>query len=261
MQGALPGERAGGQVLVVEDVTELRGMEARLAHNERLASIGRLAACLAHEIGNPVTAIACLAQNLESGDERDVPETAQQILGQTRRISRIVESLVTFSHSGGPEQDLVLAPVTLADTVGEALGLLALDPDHKQQQFRNDCDRAHQVRGDAQRLVQVFVNLLGNAADASADEDPVIIASEALGPSIRVTVTDRGHGIGPEVREALFEPFVTSKSPGRGTGLGLAMVYSIIEEHYGSIRVDSPIDRGRGTRFVIDLPAFAGQGE
>lgn len=261
VQGALPGERAGGQVLVVEDVTELRTMEARLAHNERLASIGRLAAGVAHEIGNPVTAIACLAQNLEDDDDTDPREAGAQILAQTRRISRIVESLVTFSHSGGSDQDLVLEPVTVTEVVNEALELLALDPDHKQQSFRNDCDPTHRVRGDAQRLVQVFVNLLGNAADASADADPVVIRSSAEGQSVRITVEDQGHGIAPEVRDALFEPFVTSKSPGRGTGLGLAMVYSIIEEHYGSIRADSPVDGSRGTCFVIELPAFTSQGE
>jgi PAS domain S-box-containing protein len=261
VQGALPGERAGGQVLVVEDVTELRSMEDRLAHNERLASIGRLAAGVAHEIGNPVTAIACLAQNLEDDDDTEPRETGAQILAQTQRISRIVESLVTFSHSGGADQELVLEPVRVSDIVQEALELLSLDPDHKQQAFRNECDSGHRVRGDTQRLVQAFVNLLGNAADASANDEAVIVSSRAGTESVHITVEDRGSGLAADVRETLFEPFVTSKAPGSGTGLGLAMVYSIIEEHDGSIRADSPIDGSRGTRFVIELPAFTGQGE
>jgi Na+/proline symporter/signal transduction histidine kinase len=254
VHGALPGERAGGQVLVVEDITDLRVMESRLAHNERLASIGRLAAGVAHEIGNPVTAIACLAQNLDKESDEEVEQTAEQIHEQTRRISRIVESLVTFSHSGG-KGEMIQGPVAVFDTVAEAIELLRLDPDHRQQHFDNQCRREHQVRGDAQRLLQVFVNLLGNAADASEDHQAIIIRSRGSDAGIVIEIEDHGHGIDEHIRDSLFEPFVTSKSPGRGTGLGLALVYSIIEDHYGHIRVESPIDQQRGTRFVIELPA------
>lgn len=257
VQGALPGERAGGQVLVLEDITDLRTMEARLAHNERLASIGRLAAGVAHEIGNPVTAIACLAQNLEDARGSESEESAEQILEQTRRISRIVESLVTFSHSGG-QGELVMGPVDIHDTVREAIELVALDPDRKQQQFVNECEPGHPVRGDSQRLLQVFVNLLSNATDASVDADPIRVRCHRSGETIVVEVEDQGHGIPDELRESLFEPFVTSKSPGRGTGLGLALVYSIIEDHYGSIRAETPPD-GQGTRFVIELPRYVAE--
>ncbi|GAA5129684.1 sensor histidine kinase [Alloalcanivorax gelatiniphagus] len=250
-------EQAGGQVLVLEDITELRQMESHLAHNERLASIGRLAAGVAHEIGNPVTAIACLAQNLDGHcDEDEQRLSARQIVEQTRRITRIVESLVTFSHSGGV-RDTIQGPVNLAATVAEAIALLLLDPDHRRQQFDNLCPGDQEVVGDPQRLLQVFVNLLGNAADASPDDQPIVVRSERQHQHLRITVEDRGHGVPEELRDALFEPFVTSKPPGRGTGLGLALVYSIIEDHRGTVRVESPIDNGRGTRFVIELPAFA----
>jgi len=255
--GTGTSEQAGGQVVVIEDITELRHMEAHLAHNERLASIGRLAAGVAHEIGNPVTAIACLAQNLDSEtDAEEQLESSQQILEQTRRITRIVESLVTFSHSGGIKQSQHV-PVNIRDTVDEAVSLLLLDPDHRQQPFANQCEPEHWVQGDPQRLLQVFINLLGNAADASADKQPVIIRCEAADEVLDVIVEDQGHGIPDELRDALFEPFVTSKPPGRGTGLGLALVYSIIEEHLGAIRVESPITEQGGTRFIIRLPMHA----
>ena len=255
--GTGTSEQAGGQVVVIEDITELRHMEAHLAHNERLASIGRLAAGVAHEIGNPVTAIACLAQNLDSEtDAEEQLESSQQILEQTRRITRIVESLVTFSHSGGIKQSQHV-PVNIRDTVDEAVSLLLLDPDHRQQPFANQCEPEHWVQGDPQRLLQVFINLLGNAADASADKQPVIIRCEAADEVLDVIVEDQGHGIPDELRDALFEPFVTSKPPGRGTGLGLALVYSIIEEHLGAIRVESPITDQGGTRFIIRLPMHA----
>ncbi|MBL7252349.1 sensor histidine kinase [Alloalcanivorax sp. C16-2] len=254
-----PTEQAGGQVLVLEDITDLRQMESHLAHNERLASIGRLAAGVAHEIGNPVTAIACLAQNLDGHcDEQEQRQSAGQIVEQTRRITRIVESLVTFSHSGGV-RDTIQGPVDLADTVQEAIALLRLDPDHRGQRFDNLCPRGQEVKGDPQRLLQVFVNLLGNAADACRDEQPIVVGCERHGERLRIRVEDQGHGVPAELRDALFEPFVTSKPPGRGTGLGLALVYSIIEDHRGTVRVESPIIDGHGTRFVIELPVFAGQ--
>ncbi len=255
--GTGTSEQAGGQVVVIEDITELRHMEAHLAHNERLASIGRLAAGVAHEIGNPVTAIACLAQNLDSEtDAEEQLESSQQILEQTRRITRIVESLVTFSHSGGIKHSQHV-PVNIRDTVDEAISLLLLDPDHRQQPFGNQCEPQHWVQGDPQRLLQVFINLLGNAADASVDKQPVIVRCESIDEMLDVIVEDQGHGIPDELRDALFEPFVTSKPPGRGTGLGLALVYSIIEEHLGAIRVESPITDQGGTRFIIRLPMHA----
>lgn len=252
---SLHGERDAGQVIVVEDVTEIRALELRAAHNERLASIGRLAAGVAHEIGNPVTAIACLTQNLALGASDDeLDQGTSQILEQTRRITRIVESLVTFSHSGQLPQHHHL-PVDIHDTAAEAVALLALDPDRRRQRFENHCASGLMVSGDAQRLLQVFVNLFANAADASPDDQPVSIHAERNGDQIQVSIEDLGHGIPAALLDTLFEPFVTSKPPGRGTGLGLALVYSIIEDHRGSIRVESPTREGHGTRFIISLPA------
>ncbi|MED5389166.1 MAG: ATP-binding protein [Pseudomonadota bacterium] len=254
VMGAGTAEQAGGQVLVIEDITELRHMEAHLAHNERLASIGRLAAGVAHEIGNPVTAIACLTQNLdEDSDLEEQQEACEQILEQTRRITRIVESLVTFSHSGGTRLSEQV-PVNLGDTVEEAISLLLLDPDHRQQPFINHCPADSWVKGDPQRLLQVFINLLGNAADASESRQPVTVRCAVRDAFLDIQVEDQGHGIPDTLRDALFEPFVTSKPPGRGTGLGLALVYSIIEEHQGTIRVESPLSDSGGTRFVVSLP-------
>ena len=257
IQSPGPSEQAGGLVLVLEDITELRQMESHLAHNERLASIGRLAAGVAHEIGNPVTAIACLAQNLDGECDREEQTlSASQIMEQTRRITRIVESLVTFSHSGGL-RDTIQGPVNVAATAAEAIALLLLDPDHRVQRFENQCAPDLEVIGDPQRLLQVFVNLLGNAADASDPGDAIRVLSEDHGDKVRIQVEDHGHGIPEELRAALFEPFVTSKPPGRGTGLGLALVYSIIEDHHGTVWVESPIDGDRGTRFIIELPRFS----
>lgn len=243
-----------GWVIVLEDLTEMRLLQQKLAHSERLASVGRLAAGVAHEIGNPVTGIACLAQNLryESQDD-DTRWTADQIVEQTKRISRIVHSLVSFSHSG--HHRLELETVNLQECAQEAIDLLRLNKDRREYEFVNQCDPSHEVKGDPQKLIQVFINLLGNARDASNPEFPITVRTRAEEHTIVTDVEDYGSGIPAELQERIFEPFVTTKEPGKGTGLGMALVYSIIEEHFGQIKITSPIHRNNtGTRVTITLP-------
>lgn len=246
----------GGQVVVVEDTTEMRMLEHHLAHSERLASVGRLAAGVAHEIGNPITGIACLAQNLRyDSDDAIVHETADQILEQTKRITRIVQSLVSFSHSGSTQ--VARDPAPIHECVQEAMDLLALNKDNRQVEFINRTDTGHCAKGDQQRLTQVFINLLSNARDASETGQPVTVTSHQKEHTIVVEVEDQGSGIPPEVLARIYEPFVTTKEPGKGTGLGMSLVYSIIEEHYGHIAIQSPLDSARGgTRVTITLPRY-----
>lgn len=247
---------SSGLVLLVEDLTENQLLENKLAHSERLASIGRLAAGVAHEIGNPITGIACLAQNLreEHEDDAELGEISSQIIDQTKRVTRIVRSLMSFAHAGSHKQ--ASEPVCLADMAREAIGLLSLNRAGVEVQFLNLCDPAHCVVGDPQRLVQVLVNLLSNARDASPSGGAIRVRSEAEEHSIDLIVEDEGSGIPKAIAGRLFEPFFTTKDPGKGTGLGLALVYSIVEEHYGRITIDSPADpeRQRGTRIRVTLP-------
>ena len=129
---------AGGVVILVEDLTDLQNLESELAHSERLASIGRLAAGVAHEIGNPVTGIACLAQNLESETEDgEVRATSRQIIDQTTRISEIVQTLVGFSHGGSfaSERPQMLA---LTECIQEAADLVHLSYGARQEDIRID---------------------------------------------------------------------------------------------------------------------------
>ena len=253
-----PGNARGGLVLLIEDQTETQMLEEELIHSERLASIGRLAAGVAHEIGNPITGIACLAQNLrEESMQAETLEAAEQILEQTRRVSRIVQSMVNFAHVGSRHNN-ANDEVDLAACTNEAIHLLSLNRRGPEVNYVNLCDTTHRVAGDSQRLVQVLINLLGNARDASRSGDSVTIRTAADEHQILLTVEDQGSGIESELKDRLFEPFFTTKEPGAGTGLGLALVYSIIEEHYGQITVDSPIDDAtqRGTRFTITLPRY-----
>ena len=257
-----PGNVGSGLVLLIEDQTETQMLEDELIHSERLASIGRLAAGVAHEIGNPITGIACLAQNLrEESDQPEAREMAEQVLEQTRRVSRIVQSMVNFAHVGSRYNN-ANERVDLQACTGEAVHLLSLNRKGPEVRYVNLSDPEHLVAGDSQRLVQVLINLLGNARDASHDGDTITISSRQDEHRVLLLVEDQGSGIDREIMDRLFEPFFTTKEPGTGTGLGLALVYSIIEEHYGQITVDSPIDPAtmRGTRFTITLPRYSALG-
>lgn len=244
----------GGTVVLVEDLTELHTLESEIAHSDRLASIGRLAAGVAHEIGNPLTGIASLAQNLSyEAQDPELDAALRQILEQTARINTIVQSLITFSHAGTPTPSEP-APVELRRCVDEAMGLVQLGERGREIHCLNEVPAGLAVLGDYPRLLQVFVNLLSNAMDASQAGDRVVVSAERHEGLAHIEVEDQGSGIDPALRDRIFEPFFTTKPPGQGTGLGLAMVYSIIQEHAGSIYVEDP--PGGGTRFVIRLPAL-----
>ena len=249
-------QQSDGQVIILEDVTELQLLEQELLHSERLASVGRLAAGVAHEIGNPVTGIACLAQNMRyDTNEPEVLECIEQILSQTNRVSRIVQTLVSFSHAGQHSADNYQR-ISLRDCAQEAIDLLSLQHEKNQVNFVNDLSDEVVIYGDSQRLIQVFVNLLSNSRDASPLFGDVIIDGKMDGNLAVITVTDFGSGIPQELQDRIFEPFFTTKEPGEGTGLGLAMVYSIIEDHKGGLDIESPAhqDTANGTRFIITLP-------
>ncbi len=247
---------ADGQVIMVDEVTEIKELENELLHSERLASVGRLAAGVAHEIGNPVTGIACLAQNiLYETKNPELLEAAQQIVFQTERIDRIVQSLVSFSHSGRQQRG-EMETVQVHACADEAIHLLSLQKDKTSVRFVNQLSQQTTMQGDSQLMIQVFINLLSNARDASPEDSPVTIAATSNEESLFVTVTDEGDGIDPSQIDKVLEPFFTTKEPGEGTGLGLSMVYSIVTDHNGLVDITSPVDthRGTGTRFTLRFP-------
>lgn len=257
------------QVMLLEDQTETHMLEEQLFHNERLASIGQLAAGVAHEIGNPITGIDCLAQELEFiSDNPDIKTSSHQILEQTKRVTSIVQTLVTYAHSGQNNstkhikhennKSITSDPVDISQCINEAISLLKLSYKHDNISFINECNPHFLVSGNNQKLQQVFINLLNNASDASEGSGSITINAIANELTVTISVEDQGHGIPKHIQERLFEPFFTTKEAGKGTGLGLALTWNIIKEHFGSIQVISPTDtiRQRGTRFVIALPRF-----
>lgn len=246
-------------IVVVEDITDTQLLEHELTHQERLASIGRLAAGVAHEIGNPVTGIACLAQNLRyESDNPDTLEAASQIVKQTQRISSIVHSLVNFAHTGHQDPTQASEAVSVRNCVSEAVQLLSLDHEARHIHYNNNCPESIIVAGDNQRLMQVFINLLSNARDASPEDGMITIDASSDENNAHITVTDHGTGIDEKLQKQIFEPFFTTKEPGKGTGLGLALVYSIINDLDGEVSIESPVPEfgSNGTRIHIQLSIY-----
>ena len=244
-----------GIAILIEDNSERYSLEQKLAHSERLASIGQLASGVAHEIGNPVTGIACLAQALRSdlADSPPASDGLNQILSQTERIARIVSSLSNYSHAGAVD-DYPATQVDLREVIDEAIQLVSLSPAGKQMKYVNNCPTGAIVNGYEQKLEQVFVNLLRNATDASRAGQEVTVELERQRNQLLIAVMDQGTGIAEEHLSKIFEPFFTTKLVGEGTGLGLSLTYNIIREHGGSISV-SNLSQG-GCRFEITLPAI-----
>ena len=241
-----------GFVIVIEDHSEIHQLEMELAHSERLASIGRLATGVAHEIGNPVTGIACLAQDLkaEPEDTAFVGRGLDDILQLTQRISTIVQSLVRYSHAGAAQEHRP-QPVRLSELVDEAIRLVSLSRKGKQIAFRVDGDAALQVHGDYQKLLQLLVNLLTNAVDASDEGAAVEIDWQMAKDGLRLRVIDQGLGMDAQQISRIYDPFFTTKKAGEGTGLGLTLAWSIVRDHGGRIEVHS--QPGEGSEFVVTL--------
>ncbi|MCB1788557.1 MAG: PAS domain S-box protein [Gammaproteobacteria bacterium] len=249
IEGAGPSRP--GMVMLIEDLTDLGNLEAELAHNDRLASVGRLAAGVAHEIGNPVTGIASLAQNLRhEEDPQVVGQSIEEIIAQTRRISDILRALKGFSR--GSRHLLQRETFALHEAVDDAVHLLRLTHKHDGIRFEASCPDDIVLTGNRQQLSQVLVNLLSNAADASRTGDRVDLLARCAAGEAVIEVMDQGQGIPEELRETIFEPFYTTKPTGQGTGLGLSLAYKIIEDHNGTLTIDS--QAGFGTRVVVSLP-------
>ena len=235
-------------IILIEDNSKSVLLTQNYINNERLASVGRLAAGVAHEIGNPVTGIACLAQNLQhETDASEIEKSAELILSQTNRINLIVQSLINFSR-GDRSYENALELVNVREIAEQAIQLLQLSNQHASQQFVCHVSPELEIVSDRHQLVQVFLNLLSNARDASPEHSEVTISAERSDSRITIMVSDAGTGIPDDIQARIFEPFVTSKEPGDGTGLGLWIVFHLVKALGGEINLSSPaVNSDRGT--------------
>lgn len=219
--------------LLAEEQRALREAKEHLARSERLASVGRLAAGVAHEVGNPVTAViayaALLRERLATAPPGPEAEYAERIEREANRIDRILRDLLDLARPGPAR----LEPVDLARAAAEAKAAVAMLPACAALRVDLDVPAGLVAAAEQHYLVQVLVNLLVNAAKAGAHL--VRVGASATAEGLVLEVADDGDGIPPEVLPRLFEPFFTTAAPGHGAGLGLALCHATLERFGGSI--------------------------
>lgn len=234
-------------------VSELERRQDQLIQAEKLSSLGTLTAGVAHQLNNPLNNISTSCQiAVDEFDSGDVPLLKRMLTNidqETLRARDVVKSLLEFSRA----QDFCLREIQLAEVVSKAV-LLAKSQVPPQIAMTIDIPRDLVFSIDVQRMQEVFINLIINAAQAIEGEGRISIeaALDAATDEVVIEVSDTGAGISEENQARVFDPFFTTKEAGQGTGLGLSVVYGIIQKHQGTITVQST--PGQGTSFVIRLP-------
>jgi len=244
-----------GALVVFEDVTQRLALEEQLQQREKLSSIGLLAAGVAHEVNTPLTGVSSYTQMLLNMLPENDPKHALllKVRRQADRATDIVNNLLNFSRTGSAAE---FAGVDIHRVLDDTLQLL--EPQLRRSNIeivRDYAENLPQVHGNSVKLQQVFTNLILNARDSIANGNGRITLATRKGDdqgSLLIEVADSGVGIAPEDVAKIYDPFFTTKGVGRGTGLGLAVTYGIVQEHSGHINVSST--PGLGTTFRIMLP-------
>jgi hypothetical protein len=242
-----------GTLVVLEDVTSRMRLEEQLQQREKLSSIGLLAAGVAHEVNTPLTGVSSYTQMLLGMLPETDPKHAllQKVRRQADRASNIVNNLLNFSRTGSATEFNSLDVHRVLDDT-----LQLLEPQLRRSQVdlvRHYDEQLPHAFGNAGKLQQVFTNLILNARDALPSGGQIILRTSARDDdTLTIEIADTGIGIAPENVAKIYDPFFTTKGVGRGTGLGLAVTYGIVQEHSGHISVESL--PGHGTTFRITLP-------
>ncbi|MBI4402203.1 MAG: PAS domain S-box protein [Nitrospirae bacterium] len=232
------------------EITERKRLEAQLRHTERLAELGTLASGMAHEIGTPMNVILGRAEYLmQRTQEPAMKKGLETIIAQVERITKIMNQLLTFAR----RRPTARQPMDIRKTIEDSLEVV-------QERFRRHNihietdfeDSMPLVYADPDQMSQVLLNLVINAVHAMPEGGTLRLGLGLAGGQARMTVADTGHGIPKEDLPKIFDPFFTTKEAGKGTGLGLTVVHGIMQEHGGSIEVES--EPGRGTTFTLTLP-------
>lgn len=241
--------------VVLRDITQRKRLQEQLRRTERVAELGTLASGMAHEIGTPMNVILGRAEYLmnRTSDE-PIKKGLQTIVGQVERITRVMNQLLSFARRRTPER----RAVDLREVVESSLEMfherLARHHIVVEMDFEEGCPPVH---ADADQMSQVLINLLMNAIHALPDGGRVRLATRHVEPDmVELILADTGSGMPSDVMAKIFDPFFTTKEFGAGTGLGLTVVKGIMEEHGGSISVES--EPGKGTTFTLILPPWGG---
>lgn len=241
---------------VEERTKELTEMQAHLIQSEKLASLGKLAAGIAHEINNPLGGVLIYSHLLLEDTDENSPyyENLKKIVKETSRCKKIVKGLLEFARPKEPEMSLV----NINEIVERSLSIMECQALFQNIKIKKSyVSNLPKIVADSAQLQQVFVNIILNAAEAM-DGNGILTISTSLngdGTFIEIKFSDTGHGIKEEDQKRLFEPFFTTKEVGKGTGLGLAISYSIIQKHQGTIEVKSEVEKG--STFNVGLPVMS----
>jgi two-component system sensor histidine kinase HydH len=239
-----------GSVLLLRDLREIRDLQERVRRSERLASLGRLAAGVAHEIRNPLSSIRGFAQffqNRFKGQEKE-QEYASVMVREVDRLNRVITELLDFARPKEPHRELHSAVEILEQTLKVLESELAKKNIAVEKKLEASLPR---IWVDRDQLSQALLNLLLNALESMEEAGKIRISMESGGAEVlAISISDTGRGIPKEDLERVFEPFFSTKR--KGTGLGLAIVHQIVESHKGEIKVESRA--GEGTTFRITLP-------
>ena len=244
-------DEEGPAILVMlRDVSERKRLQEQLRKTERIAELGTLASGMAHEIGTPMNVILGRAEYLmDRVTEESIKKGLQTIVTQVERITKVMNQLLTFARRQTPER----CPLDLRAIIEDGMELfqerLARNQIQVELALADGCPTA---LADPDQMSQIFINLVMNAVHAMPDGGTLRIGLAPEQQLVKLTIADTGHGIPRDMVKKIFEPFFTTKEFGQGTGLGLTVVKGIIEEHQGSIAVES--QEGKGTTFTILLP-------
>jgi PAS domain S-box-containing protein len=253
LQGPAGPGAIAGTILLLENVTERVRLEEQLQISEKMASLGLLAAGVAHEVNTPLTGISSYTQMLlEQADPSD-PRTGllEKIERQTFRAAKIVNGLLTLSRPGTPGGERTI--VDINTVVTDVLSLLEHQLEAGRIRVRRELSSVPvTVQGIEHQLQQVFLNLFLNARDAMPRGGWLTVGTRFESDTVIAEIADTGSGIPPEHLARIYDPFFSTKAIGRGTGLGLSISYGIVGEHDGNIRCESAV--GQGTRFILTLP-------
>jgi two-component system NtrC family sensor kinase len=245
--------KLSGAIVSVRDVTLEKKLEQQIIQSERLAAMGQMIGGFAHELNNPLTSILGMSELLQEGEAPESVRKQMVVLQQqARRAAEIVQNLMYFSRPPAPGK----SPIDLGELVQRTLHLHAysLRKNNITVDFLKEAS-IPAVSGDAHQLMQVFLNLILNSEQAMRevrDRGTLRIRIEKNEKSVAVTFQDDGPGISPEILPNIFDPFYTTKRPGRGTGLGLSICKAILREHSGNVEAAS--GPGGGAVFTVTLP-------
>jgi PAS domain S-box-containing protein len=239
--------------VILRDISESMHLQDQLRQAERLAEMGTLAAGMAHEIGTPMNVILGRAEQLMRKSQEDTTrKSLGVIVAQVERITKIMNQLLTFARRKTSERRRINLGQTLDDCLEVLQERIRRMHIKIESNYETTLHPVH-VLADPDQMSQVFLNLFINAIHAMPEGGTLRILLERTNSHVKAVVADTGHGIPREDLPKIFAPFFTTKEVGQGTGLGLTVVHGIIQEHGGSIEVES--EPGQGTTFTVTLPA------